>query len=889
MSLQVSASFNNVNNYPTTSNEGTLTQLIENGDEKSCLNYLKSSQLNLHEWRSAGPEAKSLLRIALDNGWDGLFEFLLAKGVDIKPEIKRSISINNLDLLAKLVGHFDLRNYEMVAKPEDSFLLQSLKEKNFKAAALLLNKRASLSQKLPQTLKEKLLNEFTEEFYKNKAYFGEPGKKLLLEYLQCDFEDSLAYAIAAHYSVLEPESIELLLVDPEAITMQVLKVFIRQGNATAFCQALARYSLNIRSVDSKGADLLLYSLTFNDNPERIKIIDSILSLKPDVTNLVNRGYRTFERVENVKLKQHNQLSAQSEALFAKILDDPSRYQEIWGLQRLLINSLGVHLTFAQKNNGFDQKVNIKSGNYYSVDKHFRESLREFFKDTDFMNDWIFFGKNQHTSFEDCLKMLKEKKILKFSNSWSNGGESGHLINAVIFDKYLFICNRGDGAEENCGICIYEIQDEPTLNEMIKFFFDSKSFFENSKESKEFVVKGIPQHNGLRLLTVVKGSPQKTANCVWLSEKMGNYACFIASFIKQKGYGNETLKLARDKFKEWTAFDRLKLLNSYLDHDYHLHPRSPNVQEGILLVDTIRHVIKRTPKRLQVESYDFVKKKLFNINIQTALGPIFKTLNFELLMARFHHAFNRGDTSFISTNIKLMSNNVAKGNIGTNILNMALEMNNSTVVNELLKLGANANVGLLNPNISSSDTASYMFFHQAIKEGFVFIVKEMLNNGVDLSREVAGYAAIHTAAYSNSQEVIDLIVKGSKDLELKSKTFGMTPLHLAVSNNNLYFVKMLLEKGVNPNPVDDLGRTPLSLVTEDNQNTICELLVKHGADINCYQNRLPFLAWQILANNQSIVQAVQKTGRVNLDLETSYEKTLKELMLIAHFSTFKKRS
>ena len=544
MSVPVNTFFNN--NYSTqSSNDCILTQLIGNRDEKSCLNYLKSCQLNLHEWRSAGPEAKSLLRIALDNGWDVLFEFLLTKGVDIKPEIKRSISINNLDLLEKLLGRFDLRNYEIATHPEDSFLWQSLNEKKFKAAALLLNKGASLSQKLPQTLKEKLLNEFMEEFYKNKAHFGEKGKQLYLEVQKCDFEDSLAYAIAAHYSVLDPKSIELLLVDPQAISMQVLKVFILEGNAAAFCQALGRYSLNIRSVDSMGTDLLHYSLlNFNDNPEYIKIIDSILSLKPDVTNLVNRGYRTFEFAQFIKSKQ-KQLSAQSEAIFAKIFDDPSRYQEIWELQRLLINSLGVKLTVAQKNNGFDQKVNIYSGNYYPVDKHFRESLREFFKDTDFMNDWIFFGKNRDTSFEDCLKMLNEKKILKFSNNWSDGGQSGHHINAVIFDKYLFICNRGNGSDiNNSGICIYEIQDESTLNEMTKFFIDLESFFEHSNESKEFVIKGIPQHKGLRLLTVVKGTPQKVGNCVWLSEKMGDYACFIASFIKQKGYGIRSTKIGK---------------------------------------------------------------------------------------------------------------------------------------------------------------------------------------------------------------------------------------------------------------------------------------------------------------------------------------------------------
>ena len=319
--------------------------------------------------------------------------------------------------------------------------------------------------------------------------------------------------------------------------------------------------------------------------------------------------------------------------------------------------------------------------------------------------------------------------------------------------------------------------------------------------------------------------------------------------------SEALKLAKDKFKEWTAFDRLKLLKLNLDHDYHLHPRSKNEQEGILLVNTILHVIKRTPKRLQVEFYEFVAQKLNNINIQTALGSIFNSLLNELVIADLQHAFNTRDTPYILSKLSTMPSSLAKSNMGTTLLTMALNEYNLAAINELLKLGANTNVGLLNPNNSSSDIEFYTFFHQAIKEGFVFIVKEMLNNGVDLSREVAGYAAIHTAAfYSKSQEIIDLIFKSSKDLELKSKICGMTPLHLAVQNNNIYLTKILLEKGVNPNPVNDLGCTPLSLVTLDNQNVVRELLVKYGAVVSFYQNVQTFPAFPISVNNHWIVTA-----------------------------------
>ena len=725
--------------------------------------------------------------------------------------------------------------------PNETLLWHALNQNNLHAAALLVERGASLRQQLPPSLDERLQNDFKTEFFKDKTIFGTEGEEYFKKIQKTDYENSLAYAIAAHYALQNPDALDLLLKDPEAITFNVLKVFIREGNCSAFQKVFPHYKQSILTTDNRGRDLLFYSLLkLDDSPDRLEIVKMILALNPDPKNLTTYGRTTFEFARSYALKYPIK-SAQAEFILSKIFADPDQYQEIWGLQRLLINSGGTSLTY--------HKTEIDSGHYPIIAKHFHESLHEFQKANEYINDWIFFGVTRETSLEQCLELVNQKKILKFSNSWTGGGESGHQINAVISSKYLFTCNRGDGSnDETSGICIYEFLDSASVKELTQFFLDRKAFFENSIASKKFFVSGIAEHKGLKKVEMIKCSPQKVGNCVWLSEKMGIYACFIASLV-ERGYSLEkAIELGKAVFKQWTEFDRLKLLKGNLDHVYHLRPCSTNEQEGILFVDTIAKIMERLPWRHKSQSYDMIFEKLNDPKIKAALGNKYEPLFIEVLFARMNLALVRDDTPHALSTLKYVKDVNVKDKKGRTLLYLVCTARNVNVANELLDRGANPNVEFFNPlenllavpNQSAAyeslikrlvegiDLSGKLYLCEyAVQVGNLCALKEMLKKGVDIVNvDYKGdMTPLHRLAFTKSEEVIHLVISLFKNLNPKLSNDGLTPLHMAVQKDNFIVVQKLLESGADPNVMDTGKKTPLALAFRE---PIRSLLIQHGA-------------------------------------------------------------
>lgn len=59
--------------------------------------------------------------------------------------------------------------------------------------------------------------------------------------------------------------------------------------------------------------------------------------------------------------------------------------------------------------------------------------------------------------------------------------------------------------------------------------------------------------------------------------------------------------------------------------------------------------------------------------------------------------------------------------------------------------------------------------------------------------------------------------------------GDTPLHVLVRRPNLYGVRVLLEKGADPNAVGDMGETPLHIAVSVGNEELIGLLLEYGAD------------------------------------------------------------
>ncbi|MBI1918362.1 MAG: ankyrin repeat domain-containing protein [Planctomycetes bacterium] len=113
-------------------------------------------------------------------------------------------------------------------------------------------------------------------------------------------------------------------------------------------------------------------------------------------------------------------------------------------------------------------------------------------------------------------------------------------------------------------------------------------------------------------------------------------------------------------------------------------------------------------------------------------------------------------------------------------------------------------------------------------------------------------AYSRVTYSAAQDdpkllaILEMIKNASlSELESSGNPYGViTPLHVAVEHRHIQAVKLLLQKGVNPNIRDSRGGTPLHWVNGPSDEV--DILIQAGADINATDNEgKP--AWQRLGN------------------------------------------
>jgi len=137
------------------------------------------------------------------------------------------------------------------------------------------------------------------------------------------------------------------------------------------------------------------------------------------------------------------------------------------------------------------------------------------------------------------------------------------------------------------------------------------------------------------------------------------------------------------------------------------------------------------------------------------------------------------------------------NRGYTPLALACIANTPTVVPTLLSYGAD-------PNIICQNTGDHPL-HIALKRPL----------------------HMDRCADRESSPSLDLLKYEDTDITARDGS-GRKPLHLASQFHNLEATKVLLSKGVSPNPEDNKARTPLCLCSNP---YIAQALIDHGADVN----------------------------------------------------------
>ena len=211
----------------------------------------------------------------------------------------------------------------------------------------------------------------------------------------------------------------------------------------------------------------------------------------------------------------------------------------------------------------------------------------------------------------------------------------------------------------------------------------------------------------------------------------------------------------------------------------------------------------------------------------------------------HLAAARDKAIFLRTLVRRRARVNVANNKGQSPLHVAVERGRVGGAKVLLKAGADPDA-----RYGGGNRYSPLF----LARRSLAMTKILLEHGADVkSSEAIGCTALHWAADSSEQGVIEALVEAGADLGAKSSTVnydhavtydhadqelpivfnGMTPLHDAVYSRNYPGILALLHKGADINVKDDDGLSPLHAVCKfsalNRSVDVADFLLRQGAD------------------------------------------------------------
>ncbi|MBX7220169.1 MAG: ankyrin repeat domain-containing protein [Blastocatellia bacterium] len=215
------------------------------------------------------------------------------------------------------------------------------------------------------------------------------------------------------------------------------------------------------------------------------------------------------------------------------------------------------------------------------------------------------------------------------------------------------------------------------------------------------------------------------------------------------------------------------------------------------------------------------------------------------------------------------------------LMLALEKGNITIVQALLKAGANAiAVGPV------EQTPLFFAVESENRDARPALVELLLNHKADVNHKGwAGETPLHRAMYRSSPQVIRLLLKAGANPNAQS-TSGWTPIMGAVlGDRDLGSVKALTEAGVNLELTNSDGDTVLLLLARDcglcESIPLLEQLLAAGAKVNA-QDRSGQTPLMIVSQRRDIhdLEFLQKLLAAHADVNLADKKGFTALMYAA---------
>lgn len=153
-------------------------------------------------------------------------------------------------------------------------------------------------------------------------------------------------------------------------------------------------------------------------------------------------------------------------------------------------------------------------------------------------------------------------------------------------------------------------------------------------------------------------------------------------------------------------------------------------------------------------------------------------------------------------------------------------------------------------------------------GQMMEVERLLRAGIDPnSLGQFGITALSLAAQNNQTKIVRLLLDRGADPNLQDHKSGWFPLMWAAYNGNNGILKLLMEHGADVNKRNSYGETPILHAAFEGRDDTVKLLLEHGADFTAKNDR-GFDAMKAAQNKgyYRIIEMLDKAGAQRQDAD-----------------------
>jgi len=182
------------------------------------------------------------------------------------------------------------------------------------------------------------------------------------------------------------------------------------------------------------------------------------------------------------------------------------------------------------------------------------------------------------------------------------------------------------------------------------------------------------------------------------------------------------------------------------------------------------------------------------------------------------------------------------------------------------------------NINLKDRSGHTLLHMATNGEKTEIAKWLVSIGAEINTHCSGHTAVSLALTKGNFELFEFYLKHNGDCKGRNQ---LNLLHEAANKDRCDIVETLIDRGADPNQLNNIQNTPLTIAVLHSNKKICQALLESGACATIPDkkgNTALHLACSI--GNSEIIHILLDNAECDFRLKNSNEETCLDLIWIS---------